>query len=137
MTFDKLELQLERCNIMIDDIICRGIGLDEKICFDEFIRAAEFEANFPTKKFKTQEAQQRAMTHNIYYQYVKIFTADAVSQWFELTDGIVTSKLNPVWFSGHKIYEIPVKARTFYSKSYWKFVSFLAVLVKAWTLRDR
>ena len=112
MTFNKLEVQLKRCEIFIDDIICEAIGLNKRICFDELIRVAEFDAKFSTKRYKTEEARQLSMTLNIYYQNIKIFTVDASDQWFELTNGIVISKLNPVWFCGHRVYELPVKART-------------------------
>ena len=103
---------MKRCDTFIDDIICEAIGSNKRICFDQLVKAAGFDANSPTKKFKTDEARQRSMRLNIYYQYVKIHTADASSQWFEITNGVVLSKLNPVWFSGHRVYEIPVKART-------------------------
>ena len=117
MSLTELDPQLKRCDHLIDDIICEAIGLNKKICFDEFIRVAEFNANFPIKRFRTEEAEHLAMRLNYFYKYVKIFTADAGNQWFEITNGIWISKLNPVWFSGHKVYEIPVKAGLLYVKS--------------------
>ena len=120
--------------MIIKDKICRGIGSNKKICFDEFIRAAEFDAYFPTKKFKTEEARKRDCAFSIYYQFVKIFTTDAVNQWFEITDGIFTSKLDPVWFAEHRVYEIPVKAGTILGKSFYNFSVLSTVLVKAWSL---
>ena len=114
INFIKLEPQLKRCDTFIDDIICEAIGMNKTICFDELIRVAEFDADFPMKRFRTEEARQRSMRLNLYYQYVKIFTADKGNQWFEITDGIYISKLDPVWFSGHRVYEIPVKVRSPY-----------------------
>ena len=44
-----------------------------------------------------------------FHQSMKAFTTDPASQWNEITDLCTEIFVNPSWFSGHRVYEFPVR----------------------------
>ena len=68
-------------------VIAKAIGLDDHICFDEFIKRSKFDNNLPRTQLISEKSKPAAHMLDFYYKYLKAFTIDASKQWLELTDG--------------------------------------------------
>ena len=68
-------------------VIAKAYGLDDYICFDEFVKRSKFDINLPRTPFLSEKSKPFAYFLDFYYKYMKAFTIDASKQWLELTDG--------------------------------------------------
>ena len=69
-------------------VIAKALGLEDRICFDEFVKRSRFDANLSRKRFLSEESKPNAHCLDLYYKYMKAFTIDASKQWLELTEGV-------------------------------------------------
>ena len=46
---------------------------------------------------------------SIYKNHIRVFTTDPPDQWVEITDLCTTLFVNPIWFSGHRVYQFNVQ----------------------------
>ena len=90
-------------------LTCKAIGLDQKICLTKLKDRSGFFAGLSDMKYLSNEAQQGAALLENFHRQIKYFTANPDSQWIEITDLCTMSSINPIWFSGHRVYQFPVE----------------------------
>ena len=78
---------MDICHTEMVTVIAKALGLDDHICFDEFVKRSKFDNNLPRTQFLSEESKPAAYMLDFYYKYLKAFTIDASKQWLELTDG--------------------------------------------------
>ena len=58
----------------------------------------------------------------LYYEYwlSEVFKQEPVDQWVELKSSAeVVMKVNPIWFTGHRVYELPVMLTSTFGVPLW------------------
>ena len=96
--------------------VCKAIGTNEKTCMTELKNRSGFD------QFALDYSAMNHINVNhlsvegyiytalqAFHQSMKAFTTDPASQWNEITDLCTEIFVNPSWFSGHRVYEFPVR----------------------------
>ena len=95
-------------------IVCESIAdwIDSdggEICITELKQRSGYGCNLLPSTFQSRIAKDHAdMLNNGFHRHLDVFTAEPVNQWIEITDSINMLSFNPVWFSGHRVYQFPV-----------------------------
>ena len=58
----------------------------------------------------------------LYYEYwlSEVFKQEPADQWLELKSSAeVVMKVNPIWFTGHRVYELPVMLTSTFRVPLW------------------
>ena len=83
--------------------VCKAIGTREETCMAELKNRSGFQnLPRPVQYFKLSAIE-------LYHQIMRVFTIEPASQWIEITDSCTDLSVNPGWFSGHRVYQFPVR----------------------------
>ena len=86
--------------------VCKAIGTNEKTCFDELKRQSGYEWLQDSSKAPLDEYGKMISS---YHNFMRVYSTEPTNQWNEITDLCTALFVNPSWFSGHRVYQFPVR----------------------------
>ena len=89
--------------------VCKAVGVGEKICMVELENRCGYHYT-PLTPLTDNRLQPLK-------QFIKMFNIDPVDQWMEITDFCTYFSVNPIWFSGHRVYQLPVQVFARYERT--------------------
>ena len=86
--------------------ICKAIGSNEKTCFAELKKQSGHEWFHHSS---TAPLDENGKMMSSYHNFMRVFSTQPHNQWSEITDICTALSVNPSWFSGHRVYQFPVR----------------------------
>ena len=86
--------------------VCKAIGTNKETCLAELKNRSGYEW---FRQSSTAPLDENGKMMSSYHNFMDVFSTEPHNQWTEITELCTVLSVNPSWFSGHRVYQFPVR----------------------------